>query len=265
MWETGMKGLFAGGDIVAGPSTVIQAVASAREAASAIDQSLSGGRTSSGKDRTETEFSDSSFTNIPRARVQELPPSERVKGIDMEDIPGLSMREIEEEARRCFNCGCLAVGPSDIAIALIALDADIVTTKRTLSSQAFFQANATCSTVLEPDELIKEIRIARPASGAVQRYEKFTLRKPIDFAIVSVASVITINDGVCRDARIVLGSVAPEPVRARKAEEVVRGRAIDNEIAEEAGRQAVAGSITLSMNSYKLEITKALVKQAIIA
>jgi NADPH-dependent glutamate synthase beta subunit-like oxidoreductase len=264
-WETGLKGLFAGGDIVAGPSTVIQAVASAREVASSLDQSLSGGRTSSGKDRTETEFSDSSFTNIPRARIQELPPSERVKGIDMEDIPGLSMREIEEEARRCFNCGCLAVGPSDIAIALIALDADIVTTKRTLPSHAFFQASATCSTVLEPDELIKEIRISRPASGAVQRYEKFTLRKPIDFAIVSVASVMTINDGVCKDARIVLGSVAPEPIRARKAEEVVRGRPIDDEIAEEAGRQAVADATTLSMNSYKLEITKALVKQAIIA
>jgi NADPH-dependent glutamate synthase beta subunit-like oxidoreductase len=264
-WETGMKGIYAGGDIVAGPSTVIQAVASAREAACSIDQSLSGGRTSDGKDRTEMEFCDSVFINIPRARVQGLPPSERVKGIDREDIPALSMEEIEAEAQRCFNCGCLAVGPSDIAIALMALEADIVTTKRTLPTHAFFQASATCSNVLGPDELIKEIRIPRPAAGAVQRYEKFTLRKPIDFAVVSVASVMTISDGICEDARIVLGSVAPEPIRARKAEEVVKGRAVDNEIAEEAGRQAIADATTLNMNSYKLEITKALVKQAIIS
>ena len=261
--ETGMKGLFAGGDIVAGPSTVIQAVASAREAANSIDGSLSGGRESAGKDTTEKDFADSTFKDIPRVRVQELPPSERVKGIDMEDIPGLSPGEIEAEAHRCFDCGCPAVGPSDVAIALMALDADIVTTKRTLPTHAFCQASATCSNVLEPDELIKEIRISRPAPGTVQRYEKFTLRKPIDFAVVSVASVMTVNDGVCKDARIVLGAVAPEPVRARKAEEVVIGQPIDDEIAAEAGRQAVEDAIPLSMNSYKLEITKALVKRAI--
>jgi CO/xanthine dehydrogenase FAD-binding subunit len=259
-----MKGLYAGGDIVAGPSTVIQAVASAREAARSIDQSLNSGRTFARKDRKKTKFVHSAFTNIPRSRIQGLPPSERIKGIDLEDIPSLSTGEIEKEAHRCFTCGCLAVGPSDIAIALIALDADIVTTKRTLPAHAFFRASATSSTVLETDELIKEIRISRPAVGSIQRYEKFTLRKPIDFAVVSVASVMTITDGVCKDARIVLGSVAPEPVRASKAEELVRGRPLGDEIAREAGRHAVADALTLDMNSYKLEITKALVRQTII-
>jgi NADPH-dependent glutamate synthase beta subunit-like oxidoreductase len=263
-WETGMKGLYAGGDIVAGPSTVIQGVASAREAARSIDQSLTSSRTFIRKDRKKPTFIHSAFTNIPRSRIQGLPPSERIKGIGIEDIPSLSMGEIETEAHRCFTCGCLAVGPSDIAIALMALDADIVTTKRTLPSHAFFRASATSSTVLEPDELIKEIRISRPAVGSIQRYEKFTLRKPIDFAVVSVASVMTITDGVCKNARIVLGSVAPEPVRARKAEELVIGRPLDDEIAKEAGRYAVADATTLGMNNYKLEITKALVRQAII-
>jgi xanthine dehydrogenase YagS FAD-binding subunit len=75
---------------------------------------------------------------------------------------------------------------------------------------------------------------------------------------------MTISDGVCKDARIVLGSVAPEPVRAWKAEELVRGRPLDDEIAKEAGRQAVTDATTLDMNSYKLEITKALIRQAII-
>ena len=131
--------------------------------------------------------------------------------------------------------GCLAVNPSDIAIALVALDARIVTTKRSLPAELFFKATATSSTVLEADELIKEIQIPKPPAGARQRYEKFTLRKPIDFAVVSVASILTVDNGVCKDARIVLGAVAPEPVRARKAEEAIKGRTLDEDIADGSG------------------------------
>ena len=72
------------------------------------------------------------------------------------------------------------------------------------------------STVLEANELITAIQIPKPLAAARQRYEKFTLRKPIDFAVVSVASILTVDNGVCRDARIVLGAVAPEPVRTRR-------------------------------------------------
>ena len=119
------------------------------------------------------------------------------------------MAEIENEAKRCVDCGCLAVGLSDLAIALVALDASIVTNKRTLAAQTFFSASATCSTVLDPDELIKEVQIPKPEKGARQSYRKFTLRKPLDFAIVSVASMITSRNGICTDARITLGAVAP--------------------------------------------------------
>ena len=55
------------------------------------------------------------------------------------------------------------------------------------------------------------------------------------------------------------------PVRAKKAEELLRGRPLNDKVAEEAGRQAVADAITLNMNSYKVEIAKVLVKQAIIS
>ena len=126
------------------------------------------------------------------------------------------------------------MSPSDIAVALVALDARIVTTKRSLPAELFFKATATSLTVLEADELITEIQIPKPPAAARQTYEKFTLRKPIDFAVVSVASILTIDNGVCKDARIVLGAVAPEPVRARKAEEAIKGRTIDEDIATEA-------------------------------
>ncbi|MBN1104920.1 MAG: FAD binding domain-containing protein [Deltaproteobacteria bacterium] len=260
------KSLFLGGDFLTGPSTVAAAVAAGRETASEIRSSF-GERVSSQAKGEKAyafvrPFLDVTTSRIPR---RELPASEGVVTLDAEDLPGHREGDMEREAHRCFNCGCLAVAPSDVGIALVALDARIVTTKRNLTAKDFFRASATRSTVLEPDELIKEIRIPKPPAGARQRYEKFTLRKPVDFAIVSVASLVTAEGGICKDARIVLGAVAPEPVRAKKAEDAIKGRLINETTAAEAAEQAVAGSMPLPMNDYKIAITKALVKRAIMA
>jgi CO/xanthine dehydrogenase FAD-binding subunit len=197
-------------------------------------------------------------------RVEELAPAARLKGIKVEDMPGATQKQIEAEAGRCFNCGCLAVGPSDVGIALVALNARIVTTKRTIGAADFFDASATHSHVLKADELIKEIHIPKPAKGARQTYAKFTLRKPIDFAIVSVASVLNMNDGVCKDACIVMGAVAPYPFRATGAEEFLKGRRVNESTAAEAGKLALKGALPLTKNAYKIEIAKAMVKRALL-
>jgi hypothetical protein len=257
------KAFFMGGDMVSGPSTVIKAVASARETVRAIESVLQKGVRSTPDGKLDDGFIETFFQEIPRVEVHEVPATERVKGIEMEDVSGLSESEIEREAQRCFNCGCLAVGPSDVGVALVALDARIVTTKRTVAAQDFFSASATSSTVLDPDELIKEIQIPKPPEGALQRYEKFTLRKPIDFAIVSVALVLTASDHLCKDVRIVLGGVAPEPIRAKKAEDAIRGRSIDGKVVAEAAETAVEEATPLAMNEYKVEITKALVRRVL--
>jgi NADPH-dependent glutamate synthase beta subunit-like oxidoreductase len=262
--ETGMKGVYAGGDIVAGATTVIQAITAAREAVHGIELSFGAVETSAGHVRKAADFADSGFREIPRVRVREAPPSERVKTINVEDIKSLSMSEIGTEAERCFNCGCLAVGPSDLALALVALDARIVTSKRSVPAGIFFNASATRSSILDADELIKEIRIPKPPAGTTQRYEKFTLRKPIDFAVASVAMVMTVHKGVCKDARIVLGAVAPEPLRARAAENFLKGKPLDEAAAGKAGELAMEGALPLRMNAYKLEIAKTLVKRAIL-
>ena len=144
--ETGAKGVYAGGDIVTGATTVIQAIASAREAVLAMELSLRGGVPAAAEARRAAGFRDSVFRDIPRARERVLSVSERVKTIGVEDVLGLDMREIETEANRCFNCGCLAVGPSDIAMALVALEAFIVTSKRRVPAAVFFSARATKST-----------------------------------------------------------------------------------------------------------------------
>ena len=259
------KNLFAGGDFITGPSTVAQAVASGREAANLIERSFKGSQVSAKSGGTEPTFRSASFETAPRIRIPKVAVSERVKSVNVEDTPGLSLSEIETEASRCFNCGCLAVNPSDIGIALTALDANIVTTKRTVDAQTFFTTSATQSTLLDRDEVVKEIQIPKPRDGAQQKYLKFTLRVPVDFAIVSVVAVITIEKGVCVDARIVLGAVAPGPVRAKAAEGVIIGQPIDEHRAAEAAEQAIAGAQPLGMNAYKVEIAKVLVKRAILS
>ncbi len=255
--------VFAGGDMVEGPSTVIQAVASAREAVREIEALLGTAQPEFPPADIEPEFSETHFDDIPRALVEEMPAAERIQNIEIEDLPGTEFRVLETEAHRCICCGCLAVGPSDLAIALVSLDAVIVTTKRTLPAQEFFAATAACSTVLEPDELIREIRVPRPPKEARQNYAKFTLRKPIDFAIVSVASVIVLEDGVCSDARITLGAVAPSPVRAKAAEAALRGAPVDENRAAQAAQLALADVRLLAMNAYKAEIARTLVKRSI--
>lgn len=160
--------------------------------------------------------------------------------------------------------GCFAVCPSDLAVALAALDAVVKITgpggDRTVSILDFFTP---LSNILAPDELIIEIWIPNPPEMAAQQFLKYTVRKPVDFAIVSVAALIVMDNGVCTDSRIILGAVAPGPLRAIGAEEYVKGKKLDTDALEEAAELAVKGAKTLSKNGYKIEITKALVTRAL--
>jgi xanthine dehydrogenase YagS FAD-binding subunit len=164
------------------------------------------------------------------------------------------------EGERCF-----AVCPSDTAVALAALNGEIRVagsrSERGVPVSDFFSS---LGKSLRRDEMVTEIRVPRNSGSAKQRFLKFTLRRPIDFAIVSVASVMTFENGVCADARISLGAVAPGPMRAREAEERLKGRSLSEERAAEAASQALSGARPLSMNAYKIEIAKTLVKRAIL-
>ena len=161
---------------------------------------------------------------------------------------------------------CFAVCPSDTAVVLAALGAQIKISgpegERRVAVTDFYSP---LGNGLKGNEILTEIEVPGITGPTKQGFLKFTLRSPIDFAIVSVASIITANNGVCTDARITLGAVAPAPVRARKAEEVIKGRAIDEDAAAEAAEQALAGARPLSMNVYKVEIAKTLLKRAILS
>jgi xanthine dehydrogenase YagS FAD-binding subunit len=115
------------------------------------------------------------------------------------------------------------------------------------------------------DEVVTEIQVPQPPDGAKQTFIKFRLRESVDFPIVSVASVITIDGGVYRDARIALGAVAPAPIQATMVEQAIKGKAINAATAESASEAVITGAIPLVMNAYKVEITKTLVKRALLA
>jgi len=161
---------------------------------------------------------------------------------------------------------CFAVCPSDTAVALAALDARIRIKgpgdERLLDVTDFYHS---LGNALRPEEIITDIQIPRPLAENRQTFIKFRVREAIDFAIVSVAAVCTIQDRICSSARIVLGAVAPGPYRAVEAEQRLSGMVVDHATAEAAAEAAVAGAIPLSRNAYKIEIAKTLVKRALLA
>jgi xanthine dehydrogenase YagS FAD-binding subunit len=160
--------------------------------------------------------------------------------------------------------GCYAVCPSDTATALMALNATIKTSARTIPIGEFYIDTAP-GNVLKSDEIVTEIAIPTPAASNKQKFLKHAQRKSIDFPIVNVAVYITPATGAVTDARIALGAVAPKPIRATDAEAAVKGKTITADVAEAAATAAVAKAVALTMNKYKIQITKALIKRALLA
>jgi xanthine dehydrogenase YagS FAD-binding subunit len=155
---------------------------------------------------------------------------------------------------------CIAVHPSDIAPALIALNAKVVTTARTIAAENFWDVKVPVSTVLAPGEIITEIQIPAPPAGAKSAFMKFAIRKSIDFPIVNCA--VMVGGGA---PRIALNAVAPKPYRAIKAEAAITGKPINEANAEAAGTAAVEDARPLQATKYKVQIAKTLVKRTLLA
>ncbi len=165
---------------------------------------------------------------------------------------------------------CVAVNPSDTAPALVALDAEMTVVnasgERSYAAREFFIGPAIDimrMTVLEPGDLLTRIRLPAPQPDARWYFEKIRDRKSWDFSLASVASVLHVDGGVVRDARIVVNGVAPYPVRSDAAERVARGRSPDDETGQIAGEAAVEGARALRHNDYKIALMRNLVKRSV--
>lgn len=159
--------------------------------------------------------------------------------------------------------GCWSVHPSDLATALVALNASIVTSTRTIPIGSFF--DALTGTVLQPNEIVTEVDVPWPPTGSVQTFTKFRVRKSIDFAMVSVATMLTTSSGTCTSARIALGGVAPTPLRSTAAENAIIGAPLNSTTAAAAATAAVSNAQPLQYNGYKVPMLKTLLTRALLA
>jgi xanthine dehydrogenase YagS FAD-binding subunit len=160
---------------------------------------------------------------------------------------------------------CFAVCPSDMAVALAALDAGLTIAgfdgEKNMPLMDFYKP---LGCALKPNELLTSVRIPSAFRQIPQRFIKFRVRESVDFAVASVAMAVTPSaEGVCKDARIVLGGVAPTPHRAIEAEKAIIGSSLTAATAETAAQSAVMGAKPLRRNAYKVQIVKALIKRAL--
>ncbi|OGO44031.1 MAG: hypothetical protein A2Z05_00205 [Chloroflexi bacterium RBG_16_60_22] len=256
---------FAAGDFVSGPSTVAAAIAAGREAAGLIHRYPGGTkRRQAGSRRVPEKFNSAYLRRTSRVATPELSPAERVKSLDAEDTGGLEPAAVATEANRCFNCGCVAINPSDMAPALIAMGAKIKTTRRVVEAALFFDAGVDKTTVLDNDEIVVEIEVPAPGAGTRCKFIKTALRKSIDFPIVNCAAAIESRNGTVRSARICLNAVYTEPYRATAAEDYLKGKPISESTAAAAAEEVTAAAFPLLNNAYKIQIARALVKRAIL-
>ncbi len=162
---------------------------------------------------------------------------------------------------------CVATHPSDMAVALTALEAIVhvqgLGGARTISIPGLHRLPGTepqRDTVLEPGELITAVELAPPAPPATrQRYRKVRERRSFAFALVSVAVVIGLDGDTATDVRIALGGVAHVPWRATRAEQALRGGPITEERVTRAAQAELEQAEPLRDNGYKVELARNLI------
>jgi xanthine dehydrogenase YagS FAD-binding subunit len=158
---------------------------------------------------------------------------------------------------------CVATHPSDMCVALAALDAVIhVRSGRGERSVPFIDFHRlpgdtpNVETVLEPGELITGVELPAQTFLAHSTYRKVRDRASYAFALVSVAAALDIKDGIIGDVRIALGGVAHKPWRALKAEAVLRGKAATPENFRTAAEAELVEAKPLTHNAFKVELAK---------
>ena len=166
--------------------------------------------------------------------------------------------------------GCHIVHPSDLAVALISLRAEVTyfgsEGHKSLPAEDFFigpDINILAENVLSSDEIVTEVFIPGPNPGFRSVYLKAKERQGMDFALSSVAVVLDVVRGRVADARVTLGGVAPVPLRAVRAEQAARGRMVADIKPDNIGQLAVEGAKPLSQNKYKVRLCASLVGRAI--
>lgn len=161
------------------------------------------------------------------------------------------------------SADCVTVHPSDMCVALAALDAIVhlqnASGRRSLNLTDLYRppdGRPDIETVLEPGELITAIELPGLPIAARSAYRKVRDRASYAFAVVSVAAALDIEDGRVNDVRLALGGVAHRPWRAWTAEAALRGEWAGEAAFVAASDVALAGARPLKHNGFKIELAK---------
>lgn len=165
---------------------------------------------------------------------------------------------------------CVAVTPSDTAVALTTLEASMVIVgpsgERVVPASEYFIGPAIDierMTVLEPGDVLTAIRIPAKWSGAKFYFEKVADRATWDFPLVNIASAMKVSEGIIEDISITCGAVECVPKRLTVVQDIVRGSAQNEETASLAAGAASRGASALNYNHFKIPLMENLVKRAI--
>ena len=158
---------------------------------------------------------------------------------------------------------CIATNPSDMNVALAALEATIHVQgskgERSIPIADFHVLPGNTpqrETVLEPGDLITHVTLARPALGSRSFYLKLRDRASYEFALASTAVVITVADGQVTRARIALGGVGTKPWRSTEAEALLTGQPVGDSAFRRAAEVALRDAKPQSQNGFKVELAK---------
>lgn len=182
-------------------------------------------------------------------------------------VPGSGCSAIDGYVRYHAILGasphCTATHPSDMAVAMSALDALIVVEgtdgPRRIPATEFHRLpgdHPHRDTVLTHGELITAVELPPPPANAVSDYRKVRDRAAFAFALVSVAAELSLAGETVATARIALGGVAHKPWRARRAEEVLAGAPASQDTYERAADAELAAAEPLPGNSFKVELAR---------
>jgi 4-hydroxybenzoyl-CoA reductase subunit beta len=159
---------------------------------------------------------------------------------------------------------CVAAHSSDLAPALIALEAEVeiagtTPARRWLRVEDFFVPDGIHNTVLKPGELVTRVRVPAHARGLATGYQKLRPRAAIDFPMLSVAFAARLENGRCAGARLVVSALAAKPRVIAGADEAVRGKALDAAAADALAALAAKQCHPLINVAYDADYRRAMV------
>ncbi|MCE0766875.1 xanthine dehydrogenase family protein subunit M [Pseudonocardia kujensis] len=159
------------------------------------------------------------------------------------------------------SSSCIATHPSDMCVALAALDAVVHLAhedgERSLPLTALHRVpgdRPDIETVLRPGELVTGVELPRLPLAARSTYRKVRDRASYAFALVSVAAAVEVEAGIVQDVRLALGGVGTTPWRARHAEETLRGQAVGEPAFRRAAQAELAAAVPRAHNGFKVEL-----------